>query len=165
MSSPNVKAKHKTGAPAIGVRTSPRTNHNPYATGSASGQPKGPVRAGHLTSGGSFAKGRGVGSYSGEEYVSPRPARALSFATPQAERAYQSSKKTHSTNISEINAIQLLPSHRSQRRNSSKGRMMMMSVFKMAQTTRTWIFSPSLTRRWRTSLEMEHREGMILTKA
>ncbi len=29
----------------------------------------------------------------------------------------------------EINAIQLLPSHRRERRNSSKGRMMMMSVF------------------------------------
>jgi hypothetical protein len=100
MSSPNVKAKHKAGAPAIGLRTSPRTNHNPYATGSASGRLKGPVRAGHLTSGGSFAKGRGVGSYSGEEYIPLQPAPALSFATPQAERAYQSSKKTHSTNIS-----------------------------------------------------------------
>ena len=41
-----------------------------------------------------------MGSYSGEEYVPPQPARALSFATPQAERPYQSSKKTHSTNIS-----------------------------------------------------------------
>jgi hypothetical protein len=101
MSSPNVKAKHKAGAPAIGIHTSPRTNHNPYATGSASGQPKGPVRAGHFTYGGSFAKRRGVGSYSGEEYVPPQPARALSFATLQAERAYQSSKeKTHSPNNS-----------------------------------------------------------------
>jgi hypothetical protein len=100
MSPPNVKAKHKADAPAIGICTSPRINHNPYATGSISGRPKGPVRAGHLTSGGSFAKRRGVGSYSGEEYVPPRPAHALFFATPQAEGPYHSSKKTHSTNIS-----------------------------------------------------------------
>jgi hypothetical protein len=96
MSLPNVRAKSKGSASAIGIRTSPRTNRNPYATGSVSGWPISCVGAGPLTSSGTSAMAGGV-----EEYVPPRPARALSFATPQAKQAYQSLKNTHSTNISE----------------------------------------------------------------
>ena len=140
MLAPNVRAKGtKESAPATGSQTSPRRNRNPYATGSASGLQPAPVTSGGI-------KARGVGSY-GDEYVPPHPARSLSFATPQVGQGSQSLKKNLSTTNLEKNAIQLLPSHPSERRKSRLGMMMTRPIFKMAHTTMTLIFSPSQTRR------------------
>ena len=106
MSSPNVRAKAKPRGivPALGTRTSPRTNRNPYATGTSGGR-RGNVVAAAITSGGTTAVARG-GGHNSEDDVPPPPARALSFATPRAEVATQSvsslswSTKTHSTKTS-----------------------------------------------------------------
>ena len=95
MLAPNVRAKGTKGsAPATGTQTSPRITRNPYASGSASGLGPAPV-----TSGGIYAKARGVGSYA-DEYVPPHPARSLSFTTPQVGQGSQSLKKNPSTTIS-----------------------------------------------------------------
>jgi hypothetical protein len=165
MSASNVRAKGTKGsAPATGTQTSPRITRNPYASGSASGLGPAPV-----TSGGIYAKAKGVVSYA-DEYVPPHPARSLSFATPQVGQGSQSLKKNLSTTNLEKNAIQLLPSHPSERRKSRLGMMTMRRpIFKMAHMTRTLILSPSQTRRLiRLIRECQDRMitlGMILAKA
>ena len=105
MSSPiaRAKAKPRGQVPALGTRTSPRINRNAYSA--TSGRPRGQVAAAAVTSGGTTAVARG-GVHSLEENRPAPPARALSFATPQAGAANQSvsslslSTKTHSTKAS-----------------------------------------------------------------
>jgi hypothetical protein len=61
----------------------------------------------------------------------------------------------------EINAIQLLPSHRGFKQGEDDDDV----SIQYGTDNKDMDLSPSLTRRWRTSLEREHREGMILMKA
>jgi hypothetical protein len=98
LSSPNIKAKRKSGAPATtparGTRTSPRTSHNPYATTRASDQPKSALWATNWSSSGGVAKG------SGENIPEEHAARALSFASPHSKKVFMLSNNLPSTSMS-----------------------------------------------------------------
>ena len=158
MSASNVRAKGTKGsAPATGTQTSPRITRNPYASGSASGLGPAPV-----TSGGIYAKAKGVVSYA-DEYVPPHPARSLSFATPPDG---QSVKKDPSTTKSGEKRHPTVANLSQQKKKISKGRGTVISVSDMTRMTRTLILLPSLIMPWRqTTRKRVHQEGMTFDMA
>ena len=102
MSSPNARAKSRGSLFAPGIRTSPRTNRNPYATNRPLTRKQSNAPA--VTSGGTTAVARGGMTPEDNVRVAPPPARALSFISPQTEFANHDSvsslslsTKTHST--------------------------------------------------------------------